>query len=553
MNSAQLLQHILSEQEERIRKSYPSDDVIFPIIEIIRSLDFETYAQRISKEKLAGQHMLEKYRFGWSLAFYLFYKDLSFDDDIPLFEFGSEERGWVDSIIQHCGSIQLSRQYLDYEKAGLVDLLQEGEKEFVFRHAFQGIGDEAYDQISLNYYHGLVEKILEDKVKPTLDQLPAMRKKLKNIVDVFQERFIQYKATVEVEVFYRRLGYLIMMTSQVVDDFDELDTFGGYSYGDYLDFAERLFMTGLLHRDCCFALAEKTNYKVNLRTIMTYGFSKQLFLEMTQEVYGWQKEKTEQIASSFAITRENYQYHLTYPGLAPVPYYELGNDVWVRSTVGCITMPIFFLNRELKRRFPKDYFEAVNRREERFRKQLYDLFKYNWIKCVHQNVDIGTTDIDAVVFDTRRKILGLFQLKWQDSFYTSMQERRSRISNMIPKSVEWIDKVNNWISVNDVSSILKKCRIEGNEIKEVHLFVLSRNHVHFTNQELDERAIWGSWFQLIEASSKVKDPTNANPIAEMAVKLRFLNPASRKEMEGEMKFANMELRFGGYTVKMETK
>ena len=549
MNPMKTLKDILGDQQSRIRESYPSDDVIFPLIEIIRSLDFETYAQRITKNDSSGALMLEKYRFGWSLAFYLFYRDLSYDDVIPLIEFEPKERGWVDSIIQHAGSIQLSSQYLDYERAGLVDLRQETDKEFVFQLIGENIGDETYDRISLNYYHGLVKKVLEDKTKSVFDQLPTIRKKLEEIVNVFQEKFIQYKAPVEVEVFYRQLGYLVMMTSQVVDDFDELDTFGGYPYRDYMDFAERLFMTGLMHRDCCFALAEKTNYKINLRSILTHCFSKQQFLEVMEEVYGWRKEKAEQIASCFAITKENYEYHLTYPGLAPVPYYEIGENVWMRSTEGCITMPVFFLNRELKRRFPNDYFEAVNSREERFREQLYDLFEYDWIKCINENLDIGTTDIDAAVFDTNRKVLGLFQLKWQDYFSTSMRERRSRISNMIPKSVEWIDKVSSWYSVNDAKTILKKCGIEGSEIQEVHLFVLSRNHVHFTNQELDERATWGSWFQLVEASSKVKDLTNANPIAEMVAKLRFLYPAVRKEVEGEIKQSNMELKFADYTVK----
>ncbi|MBY0427364.1 MAG: hypothetical protein K2Q22_17140, partial [Cytophagales bacterium] len=127
------------------------------------------------------------------------------------------------------------------------------------------------------------------------------------------------------------------------------------------------------------------------------------------------------------------------------------------------------------------------------------------------------------------------------------------ISNMIPKSVEWIEKVESWISTNDAKGILKKCGIDGDKIENVHLFVLSRNHVHFTNQKLDERATWGSWFQLLEASTKVKDPSSVNPIAEMAAKLRFLYPEMRKKVEGVMKLANVELKFSRYTVKMEMK
>lgn len=553
-SSREALEQILNNEKSRIRKSYPSNDVIFPLIEIIRSLDFETYAQRISPNQSTSALILEKYRFGWSLAFYLYYQDLLPNDNIPLFEFSQKEREWVDSIIQHCGSIQILRQYLDYEKAGLVEIIQKSEKEFLFRFLTEGIGDEIYDHISLSHYLELIQDVLKDKIKPALEQLPEMRKKLESRVRVTQERFIEYNATEEMEVFYRRLGYLILMTTQIVDDFDEADKFGGYNYKDYMDFVQDGFMAVLMHRDCCFALAEKTKYKVNLRTILTYGFSSQRFFELIKENYKWPKDKVEQIATCLAITKENYEYHLnSYPGLPPAPYYQLSNDVWMRSTEGCLKMPVFFLNREIKRRFPKDYFEAVNKREVRFRSQVYDLFKYDWIHCVNQNVFIGTTDIDAVVFDTRRKILGLFQLKWQDAFSTSMQERRNRISNMIPKSVEWIDNVERWISANDAKSLLKKCGIDGDKIEDIYLFVLSRNHVHFTNHKLDERATWGSWFQLIEASTKIKDTANTNPIGEMAAKLRFLYPDMRREVEGVMRQEKMTLKFGEYLVKIQSE
>ena len=213
-------------------------------------------------------------------------------------------------------------------------------------------------------------------------------------------------------------------------------------------------------------------------------------------------------------------------------------------------MPVFFLNRELKRKYPKDYQRARNKREARFKAQLYDYFKYDWIQCIEKNIEIGTTDIDAVVFDNRKKVLALFQLKWQDAFSTSMKERRSRISNMIPKSVQWIDKVVTWIQENDQETVLRTCGIDDNRIKDIQLIILSRNHIHFTNNELDDRATWGSWFQLFEASAKVKDKSNSNPIMEIVTKLRFLYPDMRRQVDGMIRVNDAELKFANYNVKI---
>ncbi len=545
------LESILNNEEKRIRTLAGGHDLVLSLIELIRSVDFETYAHRITGEQIKSDVPLDKFRFGWSLPFRLLYEEYSYTDQIPLFEYDAEDRGWIDSLIHHSGSIEITRQILEQHKAKLYSLEQESETSFLFRQLSEGIGDEYYEKLSLAYYHSTVAKVLEAKIKPALARLPEIRKKLESIVHLVHERFIQYKATEEVEFFYKRLGYIMMMVTQIVDDLDESDTFGGIAYKDYLDFVEYGFMVGHMHRDCCFALAEKTKYKVNLRTILTYGFSSKRFFQTLSDYFGWDELKAKQIASCLAISKDNFDYHLSYPGLAPAPYFQLGEDFWMRSSEGCLSMPVFFLNRELKRKYPKDYQRARNRREARFKTQLYDYFKYDWIQCIEENIEIGTTDIDAVVFDSRKKVLALFQLKWQDAFSTSMKERRSRISNMIPKSVKWIDKVERWIEENEQETILKTCGIDDNRIEDIQLIVLSRNHIHFTNNELDDRATWGSWFQLFEASAKVKYKSNSNPIMEIVKKLRFLYPDMRREVEGMIRVKDTELKFANYKVKIK--
>lgn len=554
MKSAdEILRQILEEEKTRIRSSYPSGEVLFPLIEIVRTLDYHTLVLKVQGKLNPVDHamLLEKYKFGWSLAFQLYYNDFELNDNIPLFSGDKDQRDWIDQIVQHAGAIQIASQHLDYCKADLMTITTEEENTFVFDYVHKNSGVEYYEKLSTDYYFWLIDGVLAEKKKGFVDKLPKMRTKLKEIVHVIHDKFITYKATDEFDRFYSRLGYLYLMTSQIVDDFDEKDTFGGIPYKKYIDQVEYVYRAALMHRDCCMALLYKTSHRINLRDILTYAFSLTSFSKSLGEYLEEDPEQLRQIVSCLSLNKDNFEYHLSYPGVSAPPYFQIGNDTLMRSTYGCLDRPVQFLNRELKRKYPTDFFNAVNNRELRFRNELYDLFRHEQIininDCVIIKTQKGDTDIDGILFDTKRNTLGLFQLKWQDSFSTSMKERFSRISNLIPKSVEWIEKVSTWLSSNDQKKILGTLRINGGEkIEEVYLFVVARHHVHFTNQKLDERAVWASWFQILEASAKIKDPTKSNPIAELAAKLHFSSPDSRRTREQSPRPLEFEMSFSKY-------
>ena len=522
------LKTILSNAGKRITISNPYNDLYIPIIEIIRTLDYHTFLLSHEKDK-KSRELLGLYKFGWSYAFSLFFENFEISDDIPLFALPQIEREWIDSITQHCGSIQLCRQFLSYKKADLFDLIQKTNNSFVFSSLIESNEFEIYDRQSLGYYHSIMNEVLKKKSELIFSKLPKIRKKLNSIVKVFQEQFIQYKATEEIDIFYHDFGYFYLMTTQTIDDFAEDDSFGGIKYKDYLIAVELTISAGLMHRDCCTAICNKTNYKINLRDILTYAFNSEKMFLLISEYLKWDIERVKTVFSCLLVTKENYIHHLNYPGAPCAPYFQLREGTWMRSTFGCLEMPVFFLNRELKRKYNFDYYIAVNRREERFRNQLYELLKHNQIVSVNENVIIKEgrrviTDIDAVLFDKKNCILALFQLKWQDPYSTSMSERFSKISNLIPKSVEWIDKIQDWISKNDSQTILKTCKLGYNEIRNIHLFVIARHHMNFTKQSLDHRANWASWYQLLEATAKIKDTQENNAISRLAEKLNFFSP-----------------------------
>lgn len=551
-----ILNNILDQETNRIKGSFQGDP-LFAIIEIIRSLDYQSFTlgHNLRPTDLS---LLGKYQYGWSLAFRIFYNELSLTDNVPLYHTTKQNETWANSIIQHAGSIQTCRQLLDLVKASLMALTQPSEKSFCFQSEFE-YDIEQYEKYSLAFVHKLKENILLFRIKSMSSELPKIRKELEKIVEVTHDHFISYRATEKFDKFYTEFAYLYTMTTKVLDDFSEDDTFGPFTYGNLLDFAFDIVKAGLMHRDCCMALAEKTKHQVYLRDLLTHAFSIDKFTKVYAQYIDGHPDDARQLLSCFVIDKENFQHHLDYPKAVPAPFFKLGNDTVLQSSIGCLENPIFFLNRELKNRYPKDYFNAVNRREIRFRNQLYSLFDQENIIKIHENIVLKfgskiLTDIDAILFDKETKTLGLFQLKWQDTFSTNFRERFSRITNLVPKSIEWIDRVQGWLSQVDPKNALETLKIPGEtKINTCHLFIIARNHVHFTNVPLDERAIWASWHQIIEARAMVKTISGSSPISAFAANLKAFSPENRRHAGEFVTISDHSFRFAEYEISVKAK
>jgi hypothetical protein len=312
-----------------------------------------------------------------------------------------------------------------------------------------------------------------------------------------------------------------------------------------------------MHIDACLELY-KRNPKVDLHNILSYTPPLDRIINEHSDYLGISKDEVKQIISCYTLSKENYQYYLDSPGVPPPIYFQVAHNLVIRSAAGCLNNPLKILNAELKRKFRKDYDLAVNNREDRFRKELFMLFPQERIIKIPNEIRISfngaKTDIDAVMYDTETKTLGLFQLKWQDPFGHSMKERYSRISNLFPKANEWIDKMRFWVTNNDVKTILNALQInkyhfEAKEVKDLCVFVIARNHMNFSgaNKDADPTVAWGSWYQLIEANARVKT-TFDDPIKEMFVKLKMFSPEERANKEPLPERQQFDMNFGKYRI-----
>lgn len=558
MNSpSKTLKSIIENETERISSTF-SGSSYHAIQNIVRRLDvvipFFWESDKYSENEVS--EFRELFQFGWAPALKPYYMDIDLNVNQPFPEMTPDAVQWADSLIIYYGKLSFCKQLLEYEKANLIRILNPQKNEFTFEYQDENTGIEQYDRISRDFFvNEIVERLIELKKeeKPLDDE--KIKKKLRKIISNPKGKYISYATTPEIDEHYNQKGHYHILRLQGYDDFDKNDTFGSIEYWKYIDIIELVAGVALMHTDACLEL-KKMNDKVDLHNMLSYTYFKDKTINMYANYLGTSEEEINQIFSCITLTKENYDYYLEFPSTPPPMYFQVSENLMIRSISGCLSNPFDLLNRELKRKYKKDYFQAVNRREDRFRKELFLFFPQERIVKIPKEIKISykgiKTDIDAVVYDTQTKTLGLFQLKWQDPFSHSMNERRSRMSNLFPKANEWIEKIRLWIFDNSANTILNSLQVNKqwagkSEINEVCVFILSRNQMNFTGMQTDETVAWGSWHQLIESQSKIRSKFD-DPIKQMFVGLKMLSPEYRKNLEEPPKRENIDLRFGNYRI-----
>ena len=134
-----------------------------------------------------------------------------------------------------------------------------------------------------------------------------------------------------------------------------------------------------------------------------------------------------------------------------------------------------------------------------------------------------TTDVDALIFDRKTGALALFELKSQDPFAYSSQERiRQRdyfygASRQVIASSEWVKRN----GANALLSRLDSAQVKRLKAQNVFIFVLGRYLAHFFDgPPFDSRAAWGTWSQVLRlVQGKPFGANDTNPIQSLHSKL----------------------------------
>lgn len=563
MEPSELLKQKIDEEAKVLENNFGGESY-WAIQNIVRRIDFilPLFWKREGWSEQEIDTYREFFNYGWAPVLKQYYTDINLNVYQPFPLMTNEMISWADSNIQFSGKIEFCKQLLEYEKAGLISITNPKENEFTFSYLHEVTGIEQFDKMSMDFYRDqIVERIISEKKKAKTFDEEKIKAELRKIIKSPDGKMISYDTTPEIDEYYNQRGHYHILRLQGYDDFDTKDKFGGIEYWKYVDIVELVTGIAIMHMEACLELV-KMNPEVDLLNILSYTHYKDKAISSFSNYLGVGENEIEQIFSCLTLTKENFDYYLEYPSTPPPMYFQVSENLTIRSIAGCLSNPFSILNRELKRKYRSDYDKAVNRREDRFRNELFMFFPNERIIKIPREINISyngiKTDIDAVIFDSKTGTLGIFQLKWQDPYAKDMTERYSRMTNLFPKANEWVSKMKYWVTNNTSKTIINSLQInkqlkEKIEVKEICCFVISRNQMNFTGMEItDETVAWSSWHQLIESQARIKTDID-DPIREMFVKIKSFSPEKRMNMEELPKAENIEVQIGKIKVFYKNK
>ncbi len=520
----------------------------FALIEMVRSLDTAyTIEPSINYKKDFGD-FFDVYKYGYHYILQHLLKNIKYSGGFPVYSYSNELHTWSNSLLYHFGKIGITEQLLFYLRADLVNISINA-KEFIIKFK-ENLGFlEFTENLSLKWYYSIIEDINKGEIEKNEQQKNKVLEEIFNNVSLWKDfpGFISYNSTPLIDEYFSKRAYFNTVQTQLFDHLPEDSVFGGIKYKEYCDVVQEIMSVCLKHTYFCLQAIKKFQ-QLNLQSLLSLPIILDETVKSFSEYLEIDSDKILQIINCLILNKENCLEHLKHSKSPVPPFIKVSDTHLLRSVMGGTFKPYHFLRDELKRRYPTDYFNSQNEKENIFRTQLYNLFEIEKLtgkpyggrlikvkNCCRIKSNKLITDIDAVIFDREKKTLGLFQLKWPDDFEDSMRARFSKITNTVQKANEWVGKVFEWISKNDQEFILKHLGLfeksyQGNLINSVLIFVINRYNSHFTNVELNSKAVWSSWYHLLEVKGKFASDFD-DPIREVYTSLMVDSPYHPLEKE----------------------
>ena len=528
MNSRDEIADTLSSYRTKLRQSFNHPECRIALLQLLRCVDYGTFLNYIYDQAGRQQDDEEQIRqvsqlFGWGLneALTVFWNDQVNQLGVPLFPSSQEDKNWGDALLQCSGRVRIIEHVLEMERIHLGTITRSPicPNTFDFQYAENATGVESVERQDSMHFNVLLARLHErDGVwKRLAERRAGIMAKMETMVSPWKQYYIGYDALPEVDDYYHDLASAIAPTRTGWDAFPLKASFGGIPFVRYIDCVRVLLGFALKHLDFCVLLCNRHS-EIDPTNVVAVPCKWPDACGYMAYALNMSENEAEQIMLTTCLTPENACHHLKIPAGPIAPHYMIGHGSAVRLITGCLHNPFHFMLRELRRRFSSDWDSSVASREHVFRNDLIALLsRFNRLVCFTDNIDvsttIGKTDVDALAFDPVSKIVGLFQLKWQEPFGGSMRERESRKTNFLHTGNAWIEKVSRWIDEGKMPQTLVSLGMPksvANNIRETRLFVLGRSFSHFSGEfEIDSRAAWGSWPQLlrlVETEAKGKSP-----------------------------------------------
>ncbi len=534
-----VLSGIILREEKRILASFPRGaEKRWGLLELVRAIDhYFVYALRLDGEAREEEIQSERwdlFRYGQSKAVSLFMDESSISPGPSMARSEQEHQQWADSVIANCGRLGICEMMLNLHRYGLVELSMPSPKAIHATVGLQEVGVEALEANEFSIF-GEIAREMDQQVRNQNTAIgPSVLELMSPLVSPWENHYIQYDTNPFIDQFFQDQGLLWARGHYEPgqDAFPSDATFGDLPFGLYREAVVAVIGFALKH--IAFTSILQTRHPhLDIRNLLTVTAAEPRLLGYLSAALDITEIEARQVLNTLKLTPENIQAHASEPAVDIAPFLSINSSTVAVSIAGALSSPFDFMLAELYRRYRRDWDRAVDRREEYFREELNELFSAQRFAKAKEPLKLRNkgrvvTDIDAAIFDETTGTLGLFQLKWQDPFGTSMRKRNTKMTNFLEGTDQWVSTVNTIL--HEAPEILnhqigdRTVRVQDTKI--IHLFVIGRHFSRFSGESSrDNGAARGTWPQVLRL---VRDSTEgSDPLTRLHKALQDQSPSLR--------------------------
>lgn len=526
LSKQEQLRQLIDEQQERMRQTFPAQRGS-AVVALTKARDWRylTLQDTVSAATPgAATHSSYLYPSGWQKALQLCFGNAAESPSVT----DSTLTAWADRVLLECDRLAEAEQVLAYCETGFMRMQQGGQKNFSAWIASKNMPTEWREREDLAWWMNALARTCEREMQELAAEKVSIQQQLDAFASRWQADVPVYRTTPEIDDYYRRLGIVRVKSMACHFLYPAQTLIGGCTVELYRNVLAVLIGLALKHLDLCRAfVAQRPSY--SLRALLAPPQAVVALMELLSETPGVESAAIHRVVDAYGLDHENVSAHCSVAGTPAPPLLRLDEQRLVWSLTGLLSEPFLFLTRELKRRYSYEYHTASHRHEEVFRHDLYQLFSDKRFVRSAGSIELRgiqgdlTTDVDALIFDRKTGALALFELKSQDPFAYSRQER-TRQRDYFYNAGKQVLACVQWLNRNGANALLARLDtklVKRLKVQKTYIFVLGRYLAHFFDgPEFDRRAAWGTWPQVLRLVSEVSfGAEDANPIQSLYNKL----------------------------------
>jgi hypothetical protein len=530
LSKQEQLRQLIDEQQERIRQTFPAHRGS-AVVALTRARDWHSLKLQDTLNaaaKTATAHNSYLYPSGWHKALQLCFGNDAESAYVSPIATDSTLAAWADQVLLECDRLAAGEQVLAHCETGFMRMQQRGQKDFSVWIASKKMPTEWREREDIEWWTNTLARTYEREMQQLAVEKVSIQQQLDAFASEWQADGTVYRTTREIDDYYRRLGRVRVKSMACHFLYPAQTLIGGCTVELYRNVLAVLIGLALKHLDLCRAWVVQRPSSP-LRTLLAPPHAAAALIEALSEMLEVERGAIRRVVEVYSLSHDNVSYHCSVAGTPAPPLLRLDERHHVWSLTGLLSEPFLFLARELKRQYSYEYHTASHVHEEVFRRDLYHLFSDKRFVRSAASVELRgvqgdlTTDVDALIFDRKTGVLALFELKSQDLFAYSPQERIRQRDYFYNAGKQVLACVQ-WLNRNGANALLTRLDaklVKRLKVQKTYIFVLGRYLAHFFDgPEFDRRAAWGTWPQVLRLVNGTSfGAEDANPIQSLYNKL----------------------------------